>query len=105
MPGGQRLYHYPHRSAMPGDERLWEEHPIGKNPIDPIKNTNEHLNEGKIRILTSRQDALLITKILRAGMTADGRLVGVQPPARLEPIDERDELAALRCSAGLIIME
>ena len=41
MPAGRRLYVYPSRSA--GEERLWEERPIGKNSIDPIKLMNEYL--------------------------------------------------------------
>ena len=43
MPAGRRLYVYPHRGAMLGGERLWEERPVGKNSIDPIKNMNEHM--------------------------------------------------------------
>ena len=43
VPAGRRLYVYPSRSATPGDERLWEERPIGKNSIDPIKLMNEYL--------------------------------------------------------------
>ena len=43
MPAGRRLYVYPPRSATPGDEHLWEERPIGKNSIDPIKLMNEYL--------------------------------------------------------------
>ena len=46
MPAGRRLYVYPARGAMPvekSDGRLWEERPIGKNSIDPIKLMNEYL--------------------------------------------------------------
>ena len=54
IPGGRRLYVYPYRAATPGGERLWEERPIGKSSIDPIRNMNEmlkvsHYEDGRAR--------------------------------------------------------
>ena len=69
IPGGRRLYVYPYRAATPGGERLWEERPIGKSSIDPIRNDQ-----------TRAKGAIFALGSFGGCISRSGRVITTGPP-------------------------